>query len=126
MGRELGGGAGQRAVEHGDLGIGAESAAQRDALVESRDKEQPAPRRGQRPRHRRGAEPVPVGLDHRGARRRCRLLREQPPIRDYAIEIDLKEWRRRGKRGRRTYAVLGPRASGPQWAGGTPAVQVDG
>ena len=42
---ELGGSTGQRPVEHSNLGIGTEDAAQRNALVERRDKEQPAARR---------------------------------------------------------------------------------
>ncbi len=83
-------GAGQGAVEHGDFRFRPERLAQRDALVERRDKKPPATRREQRPPHRRGAEPVAVRLDHRGADGGRRLGREQPPIGDDRAEVDLE------------------------------------
>jgi len=60
-------GAGQRTVEDGDLGFRAKRGTQRDALVERRDKEQPAAGRRQRGADGRRPETVSVGLDDRGA-----------------------------------------------------------
>ena len=80
---ELGGGAGKRPVQHGDFARRRQaSRAQRDPLVERRDKEQPAAGARQGARDRPRAEPVGVGLDDGGARGRAR--RARPADRQFA------------------------------------------
>ena len=69
----------------------ADGVPQRDPLVEGRDEKHPATGRRERARHRRGAEAIGVRLDHRGAQRRRRLPREQPPVLDNPAEVDFED-----------------------------------
>ena len=63
-------------VQDGDLAPRGSARAQRDALVERRDEKRPAAGARRAPARPRRAEPIGIGLDHRGAalgrRRRCR------------------------------------------------------
>src|SRR5213082_391129 len=88
---KLGGSAGEGTVEHGDLRFWAQRGAQRDALVERRDKKQPAAGRRQRAGYGRRPETVGIGLDDRGTLRRRCPFREQTPIGDDRAEIDLEQ-----------------------------------
>src|SRR5271168_972149 len=81
---------GEGAVQHGDLRLWAERLAQRDPLVERRDKEPVAPRGNERPRHSCRAKPITVGLNDRGANGGRGVLRERPPIGGDGAKIDLQ------------------------------------
>src|SRR5947209_16684801 len=88
---KLGSSAGEGTIEHGDLRFWAQRGPQRDALVERRDKKQPAAGSRQRAGYGRRPETVGIGLDDRGTLRRRCPFREETPIGDDRAEIDLEQ-----------------------------------
>ena len=88
---EIGGGAGQRAVEDGDLAARRECARSAIALVERRDEEQPAAGAARAGATGAGAEAVGVGLDDGGARAPARAApRSSRQFVDDRAEVDLE------------------------------------